>query len=92
MQESPPPQPYLEDASSTVHLDPHTLFTNLQGCNVGFKHYHPTPVTQNGRKLSGQADFGGVWEWTSTVLEAHEGFKAMELYPGYTGPYLLCIH
>lgn len=28
---------------------------------------------------------GGVWEWTSTVLEAHEGFKPMELYPGYTG-------
>ena len=28
---------------------------------------------------------GGVWEWTSTVLDKHEGFKPMELYPGYTG-------
>lgn len=45
------------------------------------------PVTQNGGKLSGQADMGGVWEWTSTVLDKHEGFKPMELYPGYTGCY-----
>ena len=77
---------YREDASGTVQSpDPHALFTNLEGCNVGFKRYHTTPVTQNGNKLSGQAEMGGVWEWTSTVLEAHEGFKPMELYPGYTG-------
>lgn len=52
---------------------------------MGFKHYHPTPVTQNGNKLSGRGEMGGVWEWTSTVLDKHEGFKPMELYPGYTG-------
>lgn len=43
------------------------------------------PVTQNGNKLSGQADMGGVWEWTSTVLDKHKGFEPMEAYPGYTG-------
>ncbi|PGH34245.1 hypothetical protein GX50_02922 [[Emmonsia] crescens] len=53
-------------------------------CNVGFKHWHPTPVTQNGNKLSGQGELGGVWEWTSTPLHAHEGFKTMDLYPGYS--------
>lgn len=45
------------------------------------------PVTQNGGKLSGQADMGGVWEWTSSVLDKHEGFTPMESYPGYTGYY-----
>ena len=45
------------------------------------------PITQNGNKLSGQGDMGGCWEWTSSVLEKHEGFEAMGLYPAYTGIY-----
>lgn len=43
------------------------------------------PVSQHGNKLAGQSEMGGVWEWTSTVLDPHEGFEAMPLYPGYTG-------
>jgi formylglycine-generating enzyme required for sulfatase activity len=43
------------------------------------------PVSQNGNKLAGQSEMGGVWEWTSSVLSKHEGFEAMPLYPGYTG-------
>jgi hypothetical protein len=69
-------------ASSRSHLD---LFVNLEGANVGFKHWHPIPVVQNGAKLSGQGEMGGVWEWTSSVLEKHDGFEPMSLYPGYTG-------
>lgn len=65
--------------------NPNQLFTLLEGCNVGFKNFHPIAVTQNGNKLSGQSEMGGVWEWTSTVLDPHDGFKPMELYPGYTG-------
>ena len=30
---------------------------------------------------------GGVWEWTSSVLEKHEGFEPMDVYPGYTGKF-----
>jgi formylglycine-generating enzyme required for sulfatase activity len=60
------------------------VFRALDGCNVGFQNWHPVPVTPNGGKLAGQGDLGGVWEWTSTPLTAHEGFKAMEIYPGYT--------
>jgi formylglycine-generating enzyme required for sulfatase activity len=52
---------------------------------VGFKHWHPVSVAEKGDKLCGQSELGGVWEWTSTVLEKHEGFEPMELYPGYTG-------
>jgi formylglycine-generating enzyme required for sulfatase activity len=60
------------------------------------------PVSQHGNKLAGQSEMGGVWEWTSTVLDKHEGFEAMPLYPGYTGkgslvnpllnPFLTCPH
>lgn len=60
------------------------VFRALDGCNVGFQNWHPVPVTLNGDKLAGQGDLGGVWEWTSTPLTAHEGFKAMDIYPGYT--------
>ena len=69
--------------------DPEQLFANLEGCNVGFKHFHPTSVTQNGHKLSGQSEMGGVWEWTSSVLEKHDGFEPMPLYPAYTGKYMI---
>lgn len=61
------------------------VFIDLNDCNVGFEHWHPCPVTQKGDRLAGQSDFGGLWEWTSTPFMAHEGFEAMEAYPGYSG-------
>ncbi|KAJ5371067.1 Ergothioneine biosynthesis protein 1 [Penicillium cataractarum] len=64
-----------------------SVFRALDGSNVGFQNWHPVPVTPNGDKLAGQGDLGGVWEWTSTPLTAHEGFKAMEIYPGYTSDF-----
>ncbi|OJD40368.1 uncharacterized protein BKCO1_1000233 [Diplodia corticola] len=73
--------------SSSSSPDPRELFVDLSGANVGFKHWHPVPVTQNGGKLAGQGDMGGAWEWTSTVLEAHEEFETMGLYPGYTSDF-----
>lgn len=60
------------------------MFLDLDDCNVGFKHWHPTPVIQNGDRLAGHGELGGVWEWTSTPLAPHDGFHAMEIYPGYT--------
>ena len=88
VEESPPSHPLQNGFSSSEHgPDPNQSFTNLKGCNVGFKHWHPVPVTQNGNRLSGQGDFGGAWEWTSSVLEKHDGFKPMDLYPAYTGNY-----
>lgn len=65
------------------------MFVELDGCNVGFKHWHPTPVIQDGNRLAGQGQLGGVWEWCSTALSPHDGFKAMEIYPGYTGKWFL---
>ncbi|KAK1142722.1 hypothetical protein N8T08_007353 [Aspergillus melleus] len=63
------------------------VFVDLDDCNVGFKHWHPTPVIQNGNRLAGQGQLGGVWEWCSTALAPHDGFKAMDIYPGYTADF-----
>jgi formylglycine-generating enzyme required for sulfatase activity len=86
--ESPPSKPLSNGASGTVSSpNPHDLFINLEGANVGFKRWHPVSVADKGGKLCGQSDLGGVWEWTSTVLEKHQGFEPMALYPGYTADF-----
>jgi formylglycine-generating enzyme required for sulfatase activity len=73
--ESPPSLPTARDQ----------LFANLTSKNVGFKQWHPTSVRAYGGKLLGRGETGGAWEWTSTVLEPHEGFAPGRFYPEYTG-------
>ncbi|KAH8696526.1 putative N-methyltransferase [Talaromyces proteolyticus] len=68
-------------------INPEPVFIDLSGTNVGFKNWHPIPITPNGDKLAGQSELGGVWEWTSTPLSQHDGFEAMEIYPGYTSDF-----
>ncbi|KAI8942342.1 hypothetical protein NX059_000420 [Plenodomus lindquistii] len=86
--ETPPPKPVSNSLSSTsAGPNPHDLFVDLEEANVAFKHWHPVSVVERGGKLCGQSDLGGVWEWTSTVLEKHDGFEPMELYPGYTADF-----
>ncbi|KAL1843374.1 hypothetical protein VTJ49DRAFT_1961 [Mycothermus thermophilus] len=78
------------------------LFIDLDGTNTAFQHWHPMPVTGSGRgfltgsfatteaqqrRPAGQAEMGGVWEWTSSVLRPWDGFEAMPLYPGYTADF-----
>ncbi|KAI9883040.1 MAG: hypothetical protein M1823_005190 [Watsoniomyces obsoletus] len=88
VQETPPSGHDREQLSSTdASPTPEKLFASLQGCNVGFTHWHPVPVSQNGNRLCGRGDLGGVWEWTSSVLERHEGFQPMPLYPAYTADF-----
>jgi L-histidine Nalpha-methyltransferase / hercynylcysteine S-oxide synthase len=76
---TPPSRPYVNGKSS------YELFANLENANVGFTHWHPVAVTTNGNRLAGQGEMGGVWEWTSSPLERHEGFEPMPQYPAYTG-------
>ena len=64
--------------------NPSDLFIDVTGCNVGFKQWSPAPVNQNGGRLRGQGDMGGLWEWTSTPLYRHEGFEPMRLYEAYS--------
>ncbi|KAK8118994.1 uncharacterized protein PG998_003620 [Apiospora kogelbergensis] len=63
------------------------LFVDLTDANVGFNRWHPIAVTAHGDRLAGQGQMGGVWEWTSSPLEKHEGFEPMALYPGYTADF-----
>jgi formylglycine-generating enzyme required for sulfatase activity len=85
VQESPTSKPFLNGSSSAAAgLDPNQLFVNLDKANVGFKHWHPMPITQDGGRLAGQGDMGGLWEWTSSALEKQEGFEPMKLYPAYS--------
>lgn len=60
---------------------------NLEEANVGFKHWHPMPITMNGGKLAGQGDMGGLWEWTSSPLVKPDGFEPMKLYPAYSSEF-----
>lgn len=62
-------------------------FADLTDANVWFKNWHPISVTQLGDRLGGQASLGGVWEWTSSPLRAHDGFQKMSLYPGYSSDF-----
>ncbi|XXG99181.1 hypothetical protein Hte_005516 [Hypoxylon texense] len=85
VQETPPSngQDVVDDSSSRND----DLFIDLADANVGFRHWHPVAVTGHGNRLAGQAEMGGVWEWTSTTLRPHEGFEPMALYPGYTADF-----
>lgn len=81
-----PPSPTSE-ASSEDSSASEQLFLNLAGANVGFRHWHPLPVTHRGGRLAGQAELGGVWEWTSSALDRYPEFKPMSLYPLYTADF-----
>lgn len=77
----------LPEKSGKQTVNPRDSFIDLTGCNVGFANWVPAPVTQNGDRLCGQSDLGGVWEWTSTVLERWDGFKPQHDYPEYTADF-----
>ncbi|KAI9893191.1 MAG: hypothetical protein M1814_000739 [Vezdaea aestivalis] len=85
VEETPPSSvASLGDGCASPSPDPSKHFVDLSGCNVGFQHWHPTEVTSSGNRLCGRGETGGVWEWTSSVLENYDGFTPMPLYPGYT--------
>ncbi|KXN87358.1 hypothetical protein AN958_08910 [Leucoagaricus sp. SymC.cos] len=53
------------------------------GANIGFRHWHPTPATA-GCENSGKGSNGGIWEWTSTLLDGHDGLAPTDLFTGYS--------
>ena len=48
--------------------------------------------TTGGEGEEGRGHNGGVWEWTSTVLDRCEGFEPSTLYPGYTADFYDTLH
>ncbi|OQN97327.1 hypothetical protein B0A48_16391 [Cryoendolithus antarcticus] len=85
VQESPPS--HRCEKGQADGLETEALFTELGDSNVGFKHWGTVSVTQDGNKLAGQGGMGGLWEWTCSVLERHEGYEPMELYPAYSSDF-----
>lgn len=82
VEETPPTSEAIHDKDSNSEL-----FVDLTRANVGFVNWHPVAITSKGNELAGQADLGGLWEWTSSTLEKHDGFQPMELYPAYTADF-----
>ncbi|RKF58925.1 Ergothioneine biosynthesis protein 1 [Erysiphe neolycopersici] len=88
--EAPINTDHVRENNLTLPLNSTTaqsLFANLDRANVGLKNWHPVAVTNQGHRLAGQAEMGGVWEWTSSTLQKYEGFEPMSLYPGYTADF-----
>ncbi|EJT79063.1 hypothetical protein GGTG_04152 [Gaeumannomyces tritici R3-111a-1] len=85
--EETPPSRAAGPGGDEPRPDGRGLFVDLAGANVGLQQWHPAPVTGDGARLAGQAQMGGVWEWTSSPLERHNGFEPMELYPNYTADF-----
>ncbi|TRM69215.1 C-type lectin protein [Schizophyllum amplum] len=56
------------------------------GANVGFRNWHPVCATAGleGGSNGGRGSNGGVWEWTSTQFDTHEGITPTKLFPGYS--------
>ncbi|KAJ3731182.1 DUF323 domain-containing protein [Lentinula guzmanii] len=54
------------------------------GANFGFRNWHPVPATTGGKQNGHKGHNGGVWEWTSTEFDRHDGFVPSKLYPGYS--------
>lgn len=84
--------PHNDIEVDNKRLDPEEIFVDLTGCNTGLQNFHPTPVTQNGGRLSGLGDMGGAWEWSSSWFAPQPNFKPMDIYPGYSGIYSSALY
>ncbi|GAA6017455.1 hypothetical protein JCM10207_008231 [Rhodosporidiobolus poonsookiae] len=59
--------------------------------NLGFANLHPVPPTLPSKARDGStlpATDGGLWQWTSTTLEAWEGYADSLYYPGYSSDFM----
>ncbi|EGO00865.1 hypothetical protein SERLA73DRAFT_105312 [Serpula lacrymans var. lacrymans S7.3] len=54
------------------------------GANVGFRNWHPFPPTTGCEEFGGRGSNGGVWEWTSTLFDGHDGLVPTKHFPGYS--------
>ncbi|KAK1229139.1 hypothetical protein PQX77_007809 [Marasmius sp. AFHP31] len=54
------------------------------GANVGFRNWHPVPATAGLKVNEGKGSNGGVWEWTSTLFDNHDGLVPTKLFTGYS--------
>lgn len=71
----------------------HKLFTKFGSETVvGFQEWMWSSVCGHKESLCGRGETGGAWEWTSTVLDRHDGFREQKEYPEYTGIFAVCSY
>ncbi|KAK7473011.1 hypothetical protein VKT23_001115 [Stygiomarasmius scandens] len=58
--------------------------TYEEGANTGFRNWHCVSPTAGGQENDGRGSNGGVWEWTTTVFDTHEGLIPTNLFTGYS--------
>ncbi|KAL0577746.1 hypothetical protein V5O48_004240 [Marasmius crinis-equi] len=54
------------------------------GANVGFRNWHSVPATAGLEANEGKGSNGGVWEWTTTPFDTHDGLVPTQLFTGYS--------
>ncbi|CAE7130198.1 unnamed protein product [Rhizoctonia solani] len=59
--------------------------TSMGQGNFGFRNWHYIPPRPSTREERGHN--GGIWEWTSTLMYAHEGHVPSIRYPGYSSDF-----
>jgi len=60
-------------------------------CNSKNIDHHTRPSLGNSAR-GGAPHNGGVWEFTSTIMDEHKGYKASLLYPGYSSDFFDGLH
>ncbi|KAK7057481.1 C-type lectin protein [Favolaschia claudopus] len=53
------------------------------GANTGFRNWHRAATTGSGSE-GGKGTNGGVWEWTTTLFDTHDGLVPTNLFTGYS--------
>ncbi|CAE6423296.1 unnamed protein product [Rhizoctonia solani] len=59
--------------------------TSVGRGNFGYRNWHYIPPRPSTREERGHN--GGIWEWTSTLMHAHEGYVSSVRYPGYSSDF-----
>ncbi|KAJ7502877.1 C-type lectin protein [Mycena galericulata] len=54
------------------------------GGNVGFRNWHPVPASAGMESEGGRGSNGGIWEWTTTLFDTHDGLVPTNLFTGYS--------
>ncbi|KAJ7209660.1 DUF323 domain-containing protein [Mycena pura] len=54
------------------------------GGNTGFRNWHPVPATAGMESEGGRGTNGGIWEWTTTLFDTHDGLVPTNLFTGYS--------
>jgi formylglycine-generating enzyme required for sulfatase activity len=54
---------------------------------------HPIPSATAGLdEMQGKGSNGGVWEWTSTLFDTHDGLVPTDIFPGYSADFFDGVH